>query len=63
MTADALAQRLASDGEPAVPMGLASLATWAFAGSDLTPIGHRLMERVAVNALDAAALMDLSTVL
>jgi hypothetical protein len=63
MTADVLAQRFGSDDEPAVPIGLASLASWAFAGSDLAPIGNRLMERVTADGQDAAALMDLATIL
>src|SRR5215467_12924018 len=63
MIADALARRFSSDQEPAVPIGLASLAGWAFDGSDLAPIGNRLIERVLANAQDAAALMDLSTIL
>jgi hypothetical protein len=63
MIADALARRFSGDQEPAVPIGLASLAGWAFAGSDLAPIGNRLVERVMANAQDAAALMDLSTIL
>ena len=63
MTADALARRLSGDHEPAVPIGLASLAGRAFAGTDLAPIGSRLIERVMANAQDAAALMDLSTIL
>jgi len=63
MIADALARRFSGDREPAVPIGLASLAGWAFAGSDLAPIGNRLVERVMANAQDAAALMDLSTIL
>jgi hypothetical protein len=63
MTADALARRLSGDHEPAVPIGLASLASSAFAGADLAPIGSRLIERVMADAHDAAALMDLSTIL
>ena len=63
MTANAFAQRFSHDDEPAVPIGLASLAGWAFAGADLTPIGNRLVERVTANEQDAAGLMDLSTIL
>lgn len=63
MTADALARRLSGDHEPAIPIGLASLAGWAFAGTDLAPIGSRLVERVMADANDAAALMDLSTIM
>jgi hypothetical protein len=63
MTADALARRLSGDDGPAIPIGLASLASSAFAGADLAPIGSRLIERVMVDARDAAALMDLSTIL
>ena len=62
MTADALA-RLSGDQEPAIPIGLAALAGWAFAGSDLAPIGSRLIERAMADARDAAALMDLSTIM
>src|SRR5205807_1709101 len=42
---------------------LASLAGRAFAGADLAPIGSRLVERVMADAEDAAAMMDLSTIL
>jgi|SRR5215510_1710192 len=63
MNADALARRLSGDHEPAVPIGLTALAGAAFDGSDLAPIGNRLIERVVANAQDAAALMDLSTIL
>jgi hypothetical protein len=63
MTTDALAQRFSGDDEPAIPIGLASLAGWAFAGTDLAPIGSRLVERVMADAQDAAALMDLSTIM
>jgi hypothetical protein len=63
MTTDALARRFSGDHEPAVPIGLASLARWAFAGTDLAPIGSRLIERVMADAQDAAALMDLSTIM
>ena len=63
MTADALARRLSGDHEPAIPIGLSSLASWAFAGTDLAPIGSRLVERVMADAKDAAALMDLSTIM
>jgi hypothetical protein len=63
MTTDALARRFSGDHEPAVPIGLASLARWAFDGTDLAPIGSRLIERVMADAQDAAALMDLSTIM
>ena len=63
MTADALARRFSGDDEPAIPIGLASLTGWAFAGTDLAPIGSRLIERVMADAQDAAALMDLSTIM
>jgi hypothetical protein len=63
MTADALARRLSGDQEPAVPIGLASLASSAFVGTDLAPIGSRLTERVMADPQDAAALMDLSTIM
>jgi hypothetical protein len=63
MTADALAPRFSGDQEPAVPIGLAALAGWTFAGSDLAPIGSRLIERVMADAQDAAAMMDLSTIM
>jgi hypothetical protein len=63
MTTDALARRFSGDHEPAIPIGLASLAGWAFDGTDLAPIGSRLIERVMVDAQDAAALMDLSTIM
>jgi hypothetical protein len=63
MTAEALVRRLTSDHEPPVPIGLAALAGSAFAGGDLAPIGSRLIERVMADARDAAALMDLSTIL
>lgn len=63
MTADALARRLSGDHEPAIPIGLASLASWAFSGTDLAPIGSRLVERVMADAQDAAAMMDLSTIM
>jgi hypothetical protein len=63
MTADALARRFSGDHEPARPLGLASLARCAFDGTDLAPIGSRLVERVMTNEQDAAAMMDLSTIL
>ncbi len=63
MAADASALRLGGAHEPAVPIGLVSLAGCAFAGADLVPIGNRLIERVAADGQDAAALMDLSTVM
>jgi hypothetical protein len=63
MTTDALARRFSGDHEPAVPIGLASLARWAFDGTDLAPIGSRLIERVMADAQDAAALLDLSTIM
>src|SRR5215470_3638230 len=63
MTNDALARRLSGDHEPAVPIGLASLASSAFAGTDLAPIGSRLTERVMTDPQDAAALMDISTIM
>jgi hypothetical protein len=63
MTAEALARRLSGDHEPAIPIGLAALAGSAFAGGDLAPIGSRLVERVMANDKDAAAMMDLSTIL
>src|SRR5437879_12144472 len=59
----ASARRLNNDHEPAVPIGLASLASWAFAGTDLIPIGRRLVERATDDPTDAAALMDLSIIL
>ena len=63
MTTDTLARRLSGEDEPAIPIGLASLTGWAFAGTDLAPIGSRLVERVMADAQDAAALMDLSTIM
>jgi hypothetical protein len=63
MTAEASARRLSGDHEPAVPIGLASLARCAFDGADLAPIGNRLIQRVVDDGQDAAALMDLSTIL
>jgi hypothetical protein len=63
MTADALARRLCGDDKPAIPIGLGSLARWAFDGTDLAPIGSRLVERAMADAQDAAALMDISTIL
>jgi hypothetical protein len=63
MTANALARRFCGEGEPAIPIGLAPLARWAFDGTDLAPIGSRLVERAMNDAQDAAALMDLSTIL
>src|SRR5215470_12373237 len=63
MTKDALARRLSGDHELAIPIGLASLASSAFVGTDLAPIGSRLTERVMTNPRDAAALMDLSTIM
>jgi hypothetical protein len=63
MTTDTLARRLSGDHEPAVPIGLASLASSAFVGTDLAPIGSRLTERVMTDPQDAAALMDLSTIM
>jgi hypothetical protein len=63
MTAEALVRRLSGDHEPPVPIGLAALAGSAFSGGDLAPIGSRLIERVMADAQDAAALMDLSTIL
>ncbi len=62
MTVEALA-RLTGDQEPAVPIGLASLARSAFVGEDLAPLGCRLTERVMADPRDAAALMDLSTIM
>jgi glutathione synthase/RimK-type ligase-like ATP-grasp enzyme len=63
MAGDALARRFSGAHDAAVPIGLASLAGAAFAGNDLAPIGNRLIERVAADAQDAAALMDLSTIM
>jgi hypothetical protein len=63
MTAEALVRRLSGDHEPPVPIGLAALAGSAFAGGDLAPVGSRLIERVMADPQDAAALMDLSTIL
>jgi len=53
--------RTNDDPEPLI--GLASLAKMAFQGADLGPLRARLLDRVARNAGDANALMDLSTVL
>jgi hypothetical protein len=63
MAGVALAGRFRGAHEPAVPIGLASLAGRAFAGIDLAPIGNHLIERVAADARDAAAMMDLSIVM
>jgi hypothetical protein len=63
MTVDALARRFSGDREPAVPIGLASLVRCAFDGTDLAPVGSRLIERVTADEQDAAAMIDLSTIL
>lgn len=44
-------------------IGLAALARIAFSGADLAPVGARLLERAANDTQDAAALLDMSTVL
>lgn len=44
-------------------IGLASLMTMAYSGTDLAPLGARLIERAASAPGDANALMDLSTIL
>jgi len=44
-------------------IGLAPLASMAFAGADLGPLKARLLDRLAHNENDANALMDLSIVL
>jgi glutathione synthase/RimK-type ligase-like ATP-grasp enzyme len=52
---------------PAVPaggaptIGLAALAGMAFAGTDLQPVQQHLVQRLAADPQDAAALMDLAT--
>jgi len=48
---------------PPVCIGLAALARTAFEGGDLTVIWDRLIARVSADPTDAAALMDLSTML
>ncbi len=63
MSANALATRLTGTHEPAVPIGLASLASAAFAGINLAPLGLQLLERAMADPQDGAALMDLSTIL
>ncbi len=63
MSANALATRLTGTHEPAVPIGLAWLASAAFAGANLAPLGLQLLERAMADPQDAAALMDLSTIL
>ena len=63
MNSKALARRFTGNDEPAIPIGLASLASWAFAGTDLAPIGLQMLERAMADPHDAAALMDLSTIL
>lgn len=44
-------------------IGLASLMTKAYSGTDLAPLGQHLLDRVASNPDDADALLDLSTIL
>ncbi len=54
----------AADAAPAAPvLGLARLMTLAFQGQDLRPIASTLIARAERDDRDAAALMDLSTVL
>jgi glutathione synthase/RimK-type ligase-like ATP-grasp enzyme len=52
-------RRATTAGAPTI--GLAALAGMAFAGTDLLPVQQRLVARLAADAQDAAALMDLAT--
>lgn len=54
---------LTSTEEPQAVIGLAPLMTLAFRGEDLRPIASALIARAERDDHDAAALMDLSTVL
>ena len=53
----------AHDVAQAPLIGLAALMRMAHSGTDLTPVGAQLIERIERNPLDANALMDLSTIL
>jgi glutathione synthase/RimK-type ligase-like ATP-grasp enzyme len=59
-TAPAAYPPTVSTGEFAT-IGLAALASMAFAGADLQPVQRHLIERLAADPQDAAALMDLAT--
>ena len=48
---------------PGASIGLAALARMAFEGVDLKPLWDRLIERATLDPTDAAALMDLATML
>ncbi len=50
-----------SDCEPLI--GLAALMKMAYSGTDLAPLGIKLIERVSTNSSDANALMDLATIM
>jgi hypothetical protein len=52
-----------SAGDLPEVIGMAALARAAFDGEDLNPIWNRLIERIGLDAADAGALMDASTLL
>ncbi len=52
-----------SDGAAAAPLGLAALARLAMPGTDLMPLGQRLLQRAQRDPDNADALMDLSVLL
>jgi hypothetical protein len=56
-------QCLTATEDDSALMGLASLMTTAYTGTDINPIGARLLDRAAADPKDANALMDLSTLL
>jgi hypothetical protein len=51
-----------SKAAPVVPTGLAPLARLAFAGVDMNPLWSQAIARLAANADDMAAVMDLATI-
>lgn len=63
MNHNAPAKPLAADEDQPRLMGLAALLRMSLSGTDISPLGRRLLARARANPNDANSLMDLSVVL